>query len=59
MLNKESRRNRVTVVMGTNLKDAVQTLADENERSVSDFIRLVLKDYVEAIQEQVEDVVDE
>lgn len=42
------RTNRITVVMGEDLKDDVIFYAHEQDRSVSDFIRLVLKDWVEA-----------
>lgn len=54
MSNRESRTNRVTVVMSGQLKSQIQELADENERSVSDFIRLVLKEYVEALEGQMQ-----
>jgi metal-responsive CopG/Arc/MetJ family transcriptional regulator len=47
----EPRRNRVTVVMEDSLKSNVDALAETNNRTVSDFIRLVLREYVEAIQE--------
>jgi len=46
-----NRTNRITVVMGTDLKDEVIFYAEEQDRSVSDFIRLVLKDWVEATHE--------
>lgn len=55
MRRNESRKNRITVVMGNQLKDRVESLAVTNERSVSDFIRLVLKEYVEAIEEAEEE----
>lgn len=51
---KETRNDRVTVVMAGTLKDRVETLAEENERSVSDFIRIVLKEYCQAIDETIE-----
>jgi hypothetical protein len=38
--------------MGESLKNKVEELAAENERSVSDFIRLVLKEYMEALEER-------
>lgn len=59
MSSKESRTNRVTVVMSANLKSNIQDLADENERSVSDFIRLVLKEYVEAMEGETQVVLSE
>lgn len=40
--------------MSENLKSQIQMLADDNERSVSDFIRLVLKEYVEAMEGQMQ-----
>lgn len=48
----EIRRNRVTVVMGNALKNRLQQLADNSERSLSDFMRLICKDYIEALDEQ-------
>ena len=59
MSNKENRTNRVTVVMTGHLKSQIQELADEHDRSVSDFIRLVLKEYVEALEGQLQIEVDE
>jgi predicted transcriptional regulator len=38
--------------MGNALKDRLQELADTNERSLSDFVRLICKDYLEALDEQ-------
>jgi hypothetical protein len=58
-MSRETRNNRVTVVMTENLKAQIQMLADENERSVSDFIRLVLKEYVEAMEGQMQVVLEE
>ncbi|NIO37412.1 ribbon-helix-helix protein, CopG family [Candidatus Bathyarchaeota archaeon] len=58
-MSYERRTNRVTVVMSANLKSIIQTLADENERSVSDFIRLVLKEYVEALEGETQIVGEE
>jgi predicted transcriptional regulator len=58
-MNKETRTNRVTVVMSENLKSKIQILADDNERSVSDFIRLVLKEYIEAMEGETQVVVGE
>jgi hypothetical protein len=51
MTEKPTRTNRVTVVMGEDLKEEVIFYAGEQDRSVSDFIRLVLKDWVEATHE--------
>lgn len=53
----EIRRNRVTVVMGNALKNRLQDLADKAERSLSDFVRLICKDYLEALD--AEDVIKE
>ena len=47
--------------MGNALKERVEQLAEEHERSVSDFIRLVLKEYCEALDAQsdpIEEVVN-
>jgi hypothetical protein len=46
-----ARTNRITVVMGEDLKEEVIFYAGVQDRSVSDFIRLVLKDWVEATHE--------
>ena len=45
--------------MTGHLKSQIQELADEHDRSVSDFIRLVLKEYVEALEGQLQIEVDE
>ncbi len=49
---REARRNRVTVVMGEALKNEVSYYAKSEDRSISDFIRLVLKDWVETMKER-------
>lgn len=49
---REARRNRVTVVMGEALKNEISHYAKLEDRSTSDFIRLVLKDWVEAMKER-------
>ena len=46
----EPRRNRVTVVMEDSLKKIVTELAEENQRTVSDFIRIVLWEYHDALE---------
>ncbi len=46
----EPRRNRVTVVMEDSLKGIVNNLAEENQRTVSDFIRIVLWEYHDALE---------
>lgn len=49
---REARRNRVTVVMGEALKNEISYYAKQEDRSTSDFIRLVLKDWVEAMKDR-------
>jgi Arc/MetJ-type ribon-helix-helix transcriptional regulator len=49
---REPKTNRVTVIMGESLKAKIEELAEEGQRSISDFIRLVLLEYCEAIEEQ-------
>jgi len=46
----EPRRNRVTVVMEDSLKEIVNELAEVNQRTVSDFIRIVLWEYYDALE---------
>ena len=46
----EPRRNRVTVVMEDGLKEIINVLAEENQRTVSDFIRIVLWEYYDALE---------
>ena len=53
-MSKGERKYRVTVVMSRDLKEKIQELAEQNERSMSDFIRLVLKEYVEALEGQLQ-----
>lgn len=57
--NKEVKKNRVTVVMGDTLMARLEELADENERSMSDFVRLICKDYVEALDSRTDAIDDE
>ena len=53
-MSKGERCYRVTIVMSKTLKEKVQALAKDNERSMSDFIRLVIKEYVEALEGQMQ-----
>lgn len=46
----EPRRNRVTVVMEDSLKEIINGLAEVNQRTVSDFIRIVLWEYHDALE---------
>ena len=46
----EPRRNRVTVVMEDSLKEIVNELAEVNQRTVSDFIRIILWEYHDALE---------
>jgi len=54
-MRRELRRNRISIVVEDSLKESLEEAAVENERSVSDFIRLVLKDYFEALASQREE----
>lgn len=47
---KETRKDRVTVVMNGSLKDQLEVQAEDADRSLSDFIRIVLTEYIEALR---------
>lgn len=49
---REPRTNRVTVIMSDELNARVDVEAEEQHRSKSDFIRLVLIEWFEAVDEQ-------
>ena len=49
MSRREARKNRITVVMEEWLKDKLEGYAAENDRSMSDFIRLICKEWVEVM----------
>ena len=55
---REARKNRITVVMGDSLMGRLQELADDNDRSMSDFIRLICKDYCEALDGDAQVILD-
>jgi len=49
MSRRIARKNRITVVMEEKLKDDLERYAEENDRSMSDFIRLICKEWVEVM----------
>lgn len=49
---REPRKQRVTVVLSDSLKNRLEDLAEDNQRTLSDFIRLVCLEYCEAIDER-------
>lgn len=52
---RELRQNRVSIVIENSLWEKVKAEAEEKERSVSDFVRLVLKDYFESLESMGEE----
>ena len=53
MSRREARKNRITVVMETKLKDDLERYAEENDRSMSDFIRLICKEWIEVMNSRL------
>lgn len=52
-MSKEKKTNRVSVVMEDSLRTRLKNLATYNERSLSDFVRLVLLSFVEDEEEKL------
>ena len=48
MIGEKKRGNRISVVVEDELKDAIIKWAKINKRSMSDFLRLVAIEYIEA-----------
>lgn len=53
------RGSRITIVLEDDLKLQVAELANDNNRSISDFVRLVLLDFVQSDSGDEEEIVDD
>lgn len=52
MLPRVIRKNRISIVIDDDLKAALEYYATDNQRTMSDFIRIVLQEYCDALAEQ-------
>ena len=52
---RQTKDWKVTVLLEDDLKDTVERLAAESDRSVSNFVRRVLKEYIDAVSEDATD----
>ena len=49
MLPRVIRKNRISIVIDDDLKAALEYYATDNQRTMSDFIRIVLQEYCDAL----------